>query len=555
MQETFSQTVDSVLTVINARIDAADSYSRMIIYDSEVQTALRGVTADNYIDLYTNPQSTINNRIGQVLQISPFSAVYLYSMNGFCFSGYLSSSVRLESIDLHDMPWYEKVLDADGQLLVQLNAAGAPASRKAENYLSLIRCIIDINDFEPIGVVILNVPENDLKNELAKLLDTSHAFIVIRDAYGNCLTNIPAEAKGILSEMYEKDSGNHKITVDGQTFFCDTADYEPYGWSLSCYFPISERETFLSQFAKSYITILIAALVIMCIGTFLISRSITMPLKRLLLTMNRVSKGHLVKAEIPQREDEVYYLILGYNNMLDRIDDLIEQIRQQETDKRKYELEVLHSQIKPHFLYNTFDAISYLALSHNDKELYSLIHALGNYYRNSLSHGSEIISVKTEIEIVKDYLFILSYRYPNLFESKYDIDPLLLPFPILKLSLQPFVENAVYHGLKPMNRTGKIQIRVYPKKETVIIEIKDNGVGMPEEKIRNIMEQNMPASQESFGIRGTIERLRLYYNLSDLCQIESILNEGTTVTLSIPKGFPTTDKKQVIAPGQWQEEE
>lgn len=535
MYETSKQAVDSILAGIHSRISTADSYSKMIIYNPQVQEELRNVTPENYMDLYVNPQSFINGTISQVLQTSSFSSIYLYSMEGLCFSGYLSSAARLDSIDIMQMPWYQQVMDANGGAVIQLNAAGAPSSKTFSNYLSLIRCVLNLNDFQPIGVMIINIPESDLKKEMEEILMPGNAFIKICDAQGNCLTNLTARDAETLSDSVLSANEHTPICWNGRDYFYFQTYYEKYGWSLEYFIPVSKTGNLLSLLTKSYFILFAGAIIMVCIGTFLISRSITLPLKQLLFSMNQVQDSDFVKVSLPTRKDEIYYLIQGYNRMIDQIDTLINQIIKQESDKRKYELQVLQSQIKPHFLYNTFDTISYLALSAGNQELFSLISALGNYYRTSLSRGSEIITLEKELEIVKDYLFILSYRYPNLFQCEYEAENSLLHYPILRLSLQPFVENAVYHGLKPKGSSGTIAISLTDSEHEILIQIRDDGVGMDQQKIDTILNAGDSTARYSFGIYGTIQRLRLYYNTDNICQITASPGCGTTITLHIPK--------------------
>lgn len=527
------QASDACMAGIRARVSEADAYSRLVIYDGQVQEELKAVTEENYMDLYMDPQSAINSRISQALQISSFSSIYLYSMEGLCFSGYRSSAVRLEQIDLQSMRWFQEVMEADGRIVVEMNAAGAPYSRNFTSYLSLIRCILDINDFKPVGVAMVNIPEADIREGLEEALGVPGSFVVLRDSFGNRFTNLPPEEE-LRADFGTKDTAG--VFFRGQEYFCYKTTYQDYGWTLEYMAPVPAGNHLLSVITKSYFLVLGTAVILVCAGTFLISRSITKPLKRLLLSMNQVQdkKTDFVRTPLPKRQDEVYYLIRGYNSMIDRIDHLIGQILEQEADRRKYEMEALQAQIRPHFLYNTFDMISYLALREKNQEMYSLIRALGNYYRTSLSRGSEFITLEKEIEIVRDYLFILSYRYPELFECRIEIEPGIAQQPILRLSLQPFVENAVYHGLKPKGAGGAIRITARNEDEMIVIRIQDNGVGMEQEKIDALLGEGDLAKQDSFGIRGTVRRLGIYYGCDHICSITGAKGEGITVTLRIP---------------------
>mgnify|MGYP000161836966 FL=1 len=160
--------------------------------------------------------------------------------------------------------------------------------------------------------------------------------------------------------------------------------------------------------------------------------------------------------------------------------------------------------------------------------------ALGNYYRTSLSKGKEVITVGEEVDVVMNYLKIQKYRYEDMFSVEYDIDEEAKNYKILKLTLQPFVENALYHGIRPKGSSGNIFIAVKYHVDHVLLQVSDDGVGMSEEEIAEIIDCKVAAQNSSFGICGTIERLRIFYGVEDIVAIESRKGYGTKVSIKIP---------------------
>ena len=219
----------------------------------------------------------------------------------------------------------------------------------------------------------------------------------------------------------------------------------------------------------------------------------------------------------------------GYNVMVNEINELFDKVVEEQEAIRKSELQLLQSQIKPHFLYNTFDAISSLALMNKNKEVYEAILALGSLYRTNLNSGNEIIEIQEEIEAVKNYIKILKIRYDDIFDANIDVDERTLKMQIPKLTLQPIVENALYHGLKPKGGHGIIDVSVKLEGPDVVIKVRDDGVGMSRETVQKIMEKS-----GSFGIRGTVERLRIFYMRENIMEIKSEPGKGTTVILRVP---------------------
>ena len=164
---------------------------------------------------------------------------------------------------------------------------------------------------------------------------------------------------------------------------------------------------------------------------------------------NTIKRGSLKKVELDTGKDEIGILKDNYNEMIEEIDCLIKRGIQTEKDKRTYELNVLYEQIKPHFLYNTLDTIGYLVLSGDKERAYTAIENLGSYYHGSLSHGSTVVTVEEEIKIVTDYLELQKLRYGDIFDYRAEIEPELGKKKVLKLILQPIVENSPYHGIRP----------------------------------------------------------------------------------------------------------
>jgi two-component system sensor histidine kinase YesM len=198
---------------------------------------------------------------------------------------------------------------------------------------------------------------------------------------------------------------------------------------------------------------------------------------------------------------------------------------------QKAELEVLREQINPHFLYNTLGTIADLALQNSADEVYDAIETLGNFYRRFLSKGSKEITIREEVAIVRDYLKLQKLRYEDVFEDEYDLQEDLLDIKIPKLILQPLVENSLYHGVRLKGEKGIIRVSVYEKDQRLHIVVYDSGVGMNPEQIQSLMNEN---NNKSFGLKGTIERIRYYYDMDDVFEIRSKEGEYCEVDIKIP---------------------
>ncbi|MBQ9590488.1 MAG: sensor histidine kinase [Butyrivibrio sp.] len=215
-----------------------------------------------------------------------------------------------------------------------------------------------------------------------------------------------------------------------------------------------------------------------------------------------------------------------------------EQVKKEQKQLRKAEFELLQAQINPHFLYNTLDAIVWSAEAGNQKQVVNMVGSLSDFFRSSLNKGKEIVSIKEELVHVKSYLEIQQIRYQDILCYEINVPESLNKYQIPKITIQPIAENALYHGIKNKRGGGKITIEGYENEDTVIIEVKDNGIGIDEKRLFEIKESLESSDNNSntiYGIYNVNERIRLNYGEQYGLKICSIYGEGTTVKILIPK--------------------
>ena len=220
--------------------------------------------------------------------------------------------------------------------------------------------------------------------------------------------------------------------------------------------------------------------------------------------------------------------------MVDKIELLLSAKISEQKKLRNAELKILQEQIKPHFLYNSLSGIAYLITDRQNTTACDMVISLSEYYRESLSKGSEVISLATEVNIVKNYLKLQKMRFPDRFEDTYEIGEDTLSLTIPRLVLQPLVENSLYHGILPTGDFGIIQIRAYRKNSFLMLHIRDDGVGISPEQLSGIMDDTLESNRKSFGLRGTVERLQIFYDGKSIYQIISAPGEGCEIIFSLP---------------------
>ena len=283
---------------------------------------------------------------------------------------------------------------------------------------------------------------------------------------------------------------------------------------------------------------LIVLLVINWGLVILISDSIAKPLQHLCERTKQIGAGDFSMQKINAVGDEVETLEKSFNIMVEKIEELVSNIKREQINLRRTELKLLQAQINPHFLYNTLDAIMWMAEEGQSKEVVEMVEALADFFRVSLSKGRDYITLKEEIIHVKSYLQIQQFRYADLLEYEIDIPRELEEYTILKLTLQPIVENAIYHGIKEKRKKSKIIIKGRYIQDKIILIVEDNGIGIHEENlrqiIRNLEEPNLEATRKGFGLFNVHSRIQMNYGRENGITIESIYGVGTKVIITYP---------------------
>ena len=273
-----------------------------------------------------------------------------------------------------------------------------------------------------------------------------------------------------------------------------------------------------------------------------VSQSVKHSISSLTALSASIAVGDLnARADVPNVQ-ELETLAMDLNTMAGKIKMLIDENIREQKNLQKAEMKTLQAQITPHFLYNTLDSIVWLAEGHKDKEVISITRAFSDFFRISLNRGQEWVRVQDELKHIESYLTIQKIRYSDILDYSIEYQDIIQQKTILKLLLQPLVENALYHGIK--NKRGKGLITVqgwmeHKDSDWLFFCVKDNGIGMTSEQLKAIQEQTVhpddsPPKARSFGLYNVGKRLELYYNKTGLLDIQSIYNEGTTVTIKIP---------------------
>lgn len=281
--------------------------------------------------------------------------------------------------------------------------------------------------------------------------------------------------------------------------------------------------------------ILIGALA--SITVMYISQGIVNPIETLVDVTGQISEGDFsVRAGI-DTGDEISDLAISINDMTQKLESMVNTIKEDERKMRHTELRLLQEQINPHFLYNTLDTIVWLIESNRAEEAEDMVVSLSSFFRLVLSHGQELITISDEAKHIRSYLEIQQVRYKDILDYNIEIDESIYQYRILKLTLQPLVENALYHGIKYKRAKGTIDVKGIFENGKIVLTVQDDGVGMDEETLNHLQSEIIKPCQETeagFGLANVNERIRMHFGQEYGIKISSRLSEGTKVTVTIP---------------------
>ena len=285
-------------------------------------------------------------------------------------------------------------------------------------------------------------------------------------------------------------------------------------------------------------SVLIGVLIIVvAVSAVMIVSGIIQPISQLNQATEKIAQGDFNARAQADSEDEVAELAVSFNKMAGSMQSLIDKVKEDERKMRKADLRLLQEQIQPHFLYNTLDTIVWLIESNEPDEAVTMVVTLSDFFREILSKGKEFISIKEEEKHISSYLQIQEMRYRDILEYDIQLDQVIYKYQILKLTLQPVVENALYHGIKYKRAKGCIHIHGEKEGDIIRLTVRDDGVGMDEEELEQLRQQIEKPCQETekgFGLANVNERIHMYFGPEYGMKIQSQKGKGTTVEIVIP---------------------
>lgn len=529
------------MTVLTKDIEQKIDYIRN--FASSVKNDNTVINAMSLDDDY----STINERLLQFSSgMNGVRSIFIVDNNNYVLNNFYkqySDFIIDEIIRPFRSKYKENILSPPNNF-----PSGINADYMKNDYITYTQQIRKKNTSEDIGYLVMSVSRNFLFSGIKSYAKAEYDYTYIVSKEGKVIYRLGDSNDDLEHNIVQLSSYTYlhhtKTTIDGNTYFKVPLTNYP-DWNV---ISIVSNQSLKKDLYYILLTIVFVGFVTVTLSIFMgirLSKKITEPILTLSSAMQSFQKGEIIPKVEANTEDEVGYLIKGFNSMMDEIAAFIQEIydRQEEKKKaevaaQKFHIELLQSQINPHFLYNTLNTVSFLAMKNQTSEIRDLIQSLSLLLRSTITNVNEFITIKNEIEFLKAYVKIQNYRYGNIIDLSFCLEDEALEYLIPKLILQPIVENALLHGIFQREEClGHILVSINCYSSGIDIAIVDDGVGMNMKavKLSNSNKGIKSSGFNSMGISNVTNRLQLYYGEMSKLAVESILGVGTIVTFQIPK--------------------
>lgn len=486
---------------------------------------------ESRVNVFFDSIVTSRNDIASIMFIGP---------NGLKISDRPYAEFK-ESVQLTAQDWYVNALEAQGGIQISSSHVQHIYQNEYRWVVSISREMIDSESKVDNGVLLVDLNYNVIEDLCKRIQLGNKGYVFILDPNGEMIyhpqqqiiyTQLKSED---ITTILNAEDGTVRVGKEngGKIYTVSTTEF---GWKV---IGVTYPDELIGNKREMQVTSALWGLLSLCVAlsiSILLAYRITKPIKNLDARMKEVEKGDFNIRMDLNGPHEIGKLVRTFNLMIEKIKMLMSQIVREQEMKRVSEIKALQAQIQPHFLYNTLDSIIWMAEMGKMESVVTMTSALSKLLRSSISKGEELIPIQVELEHIENYLTIQAHRYRNKFTYSIEVDPALLSNKILRIILQPLVENAIYHGIKQKAELGHIQIT--GKKIDGIIELKviDDGVGMEPEKVKRMLSMSrLTPEGKGVGLQNVNHRIQLYFGESYGLEFDSEPEEGTVVTVRIPE--------------------
>lgn len=531
----------SLTKQINQKIDTVLDVSKYPLIIPEIDTVNKILQSDkpysideyNYL-LYLCDMMLIQNE--------SVNGAYIYNLTG---TGVYTS--RNNSNDILKNPslekWFIDAVNSPSQTSVTDNIDVSNIFKYTDSsdtkLIAITRKIIDLKTQKITGILLLTLPTDSILSLLKGDIPFNNQVISLYDSSGNLITST---APNKTLDQYQKyidkinPSPNIEYINDNLQHIICYNNLLPYKWTLITSIPKNDAYHISSLYIILFVSNLIFCLILFIIIYIFFLRRIFHPIEHLIENMSSRVERNLSYSFKYNKNDEIGILVNSYNDMKNRINNLININYKSKIEQKELELKQLQNQINPHFIYNTLESIHMMAEINDDPETSTMAEYFGTIIRYSMNRRINTVKLKEEIAIIENYIYLQRIRFDTLFTIENLVNDDVLECEIIKMIIQPLIENSIYHGLSECSGDGKIIIQALHIDNNLVITISDNGIGIEEKRLRSLNDY-INGKNESFNgiaLRNINRRLKLHYGNDYGLEVFSVLGKGTSMTLTLP---------------------
>lgn len=456
---------------------------------------------------------------------------------------YVPDGVTMKSYaDITKTQWYTAAHAAKGRSVIT-TAQVRTFTEEPNPWVIPLSAAIQDYDGNAIGTILLELNYKVIDNifSVANLDNSSYFFMIDQGKNIVYHPQLQLIYTGLKNEQIEvvANAEEDTVTVSAENKMFLISRLSDSGFIVVHALYLDDIISGQAELPLLYAVLILLVALLSVVGSMQLSRYITRPLQEIDDGIRQIESGNMDIRFRGRGTIETEHLSHSLDSMLDRINELMAQTVAGQRQLRQSELRALQSQINPHFLSNTLESIIWIADSEGNQRISNIAMALANYFRLALAGGKDVITIEHEMEHVRNYLLIQKIRYDDYLDFSIHVDEDIKHCMTIKLIVQPIVENAIYHGIKDMGRHGCIDISAKGIDDTIVIEVCDNGMGIPPGKLKHIFDpEKMPRRrirQGGVGLVNIRDRIQLFYGEQYGLVIESLFRHGTTVRITIPK--------------------
>lgn len=542
-----NQSFDQAKRYLEYKISSLIKSSDIIYYDNNVQVILEKGQHQYYLNDAVEQNIDmiyLDNFLYTFRNSEDIFRASLYVQNGLMYS---NQDINFSNImGLKASGLYNKVMNSKDKVFwlppEEINSDENNSLKI--NVVSLLRKIRNMDKYgEVVGIVKVSMLESNIKDIILKANITSNGIVYIQNSDGKIISNSNQQTfdRFNMDQATRKKLADNSISwdtmnINKEKYIVNSKGIKDTDWSIITVIPYSEILSPSNKIRDLMMKLVIIIGVIAYFVAYINSTSLTKRISLLSRKMQRVQAGELDVSIYSKSRDEIGKLMNSFNYMIEKVNDLLREQYKTGKEIKNAELKALQAQINPHFLYNTLDLINWKAIDNEVPEIAEIAQSLAKFYKLSLSKGKDIISIEDEIKHVTTYVQIQNLRFDNRIKFRVEVNEEIYQYYIMKIILQPIVENSIVHGiLENRHRNeGTIILKGIIEDGIIVLTVQDDGVGIPEEKIKELLLNTSTSEKHGYGVRNINDRIQLFYGEKYGLSYSSTLGQGTKVEIRIP---------------------